>query len=266
MKPRIGELVKFRDGSTRKVNYDKSIVGKKYGTLLVLDDFMLYKLKNKRDGFNYYTVVKCLCDCGAEKYIFRNNLFNEYPSCGCLSNTSVNLENQRFGMLTVIRQEDSRRGKKSWYCKCDCGGDKICSTKSLRVNNVNSCGCMHYKKRNFHKNWKGTEHISHTFFTAVKKGAKIRNIEFNITIEYVEKLFLEQNMKCALSDIELIFSKVSKNKFGVGNASLDRIDNTIGYVEGNCQWVHKTINIMKNKLPQNEFINFCKLIYLKNEK
>lgn len=43
-------------------------------------------------------------------------------------------------------------------------------------------------------------------------------------------------------------------------ASLDRIQNDKGYIEGNVQWVHKDINRMKNIFEQNYFIDICKKI------
>ena len=43
-------------------------------------------------------------------------------------------------------------------------------------------------------------------------------------------------------------------------ASLDRIDNSKGYIVGNVQWVHKQVNFMKGTMEQKEFIKFCKLI------
>ena len=46
----------------------------------------------------------------------------------------------------------------------------------------------------------------------------------------------------------------------VGTASLDRIDSTKGYTKNNIQWVHKTINKMKNVLHDEEFIQWCNLI------
>ena len=36
-------------------------------------------------------------------------------------------------------------------------------------------------------------------------------------------------------------------------------------VVGNVQWVHKTINIMKNKLPDSVFIDFCKKVASNNQ-
>ena len=41
---------------------------------------------------------------------------------------------------------------------------------------------------------------------------------------------------------------------------MDRIDSTKGYIKGNVQWVHKTVNIMKNTFDNTLFINLCKKI------
>jgi len=38
----------------------------------------------------------------------------------------------------------------------------------------------------------------------------------------------------------------------------------MGYVEGNVQWVHKIVNFMKQALPDNEFINWCRIIVNNN--
>lgn len=43
-------------------------------------------------------------------------------------------------------------------------------------------------------------------------------------------------------------------------ASLDRIDSSKGYVEGNVQWVHKDVNYIKQDLEESYFKKLCKLI------
>ena len=43
-------------------------------------------------------------------------------------------------------------------------------------------------------------------------------------------------------------------------ASVDRVDNTKGYVTTNIQWVHKDINYMKQEYPQDYFKQLCKLV------
>jgi hypothetical protein len=45
-------------------------------------------------------------------------------------------------------------------------------------------------------------------------------------------------------------------------ASLDRIDSSIGYVEGNVQWIYKPLNTMKGTLSNQEFIQLCKEVTL----
>jgi len=44
------------------------------------------------------------------------------------------------------------------------------------------------------------------------------------------------------------------------NASLDRIDNSKGYIIDNVQFVHKDINIMRGTLSMERFTDLCNLI------
>ena len=68
-----------------------------------------------------------------------------------------------------------------------------------------------------------------------------------------------QNGKCALTGLSLIFGFGRKDA-SKQNASLDRIDNNIGYAKGNIQWIHKRINVMKSNLSQYDFIGYCTLV------
>lgn len=111
--------------------------------------------------------------------------------------------------------------------------------------------------------------LTGSFYNATKQRAKYRNIEFNVSKEFLWNLFLEQNKKCALSGIPLkllTFNKWSdtgKSRHydtSMINASLDRIDSDKGYTEDNVQWIHKVVNIMKNTLAENDFIYFCKKV------
>lgn len=101
--------------------------------------------------------------------------------------------------------------------------------------------------------WKGCGEISGSYWCNLKNGAKKRNLELSTTIEYAWNLYLQQGGVCALSGLPITF-KANKT------ASLDRIDSSIGYIEGNVQWSHKHINNMKLNLDQNYFIHLCKLI------
>lgn len=172
-----------------------------------------------------------------------------------------NLIGQRFGRLVVIEKLDPDKFRRAiWKCLCDCGGITNTRTDSLRSGHTQSCGCKFEIKKcgKNHKLYGGFEEISGQVFCDIKKQARSRNLEFDITIEYLWDLFIQQNRKCALSGMDIRFGE--KTGDGLKTASLDRIDNTKGYVKGNVQWLHKWINIMKSDHTTNEFIEFCKMV------
>lgn len=101
--------------------------------------------------------------------------------------------------------------------------------------------------------------ISGSFFNSVVNGARQRNIEISISINFAWDLFVKQDGKCAISGLELRFNKSGENK-NTRTASLDRINSEKGYTEDNVQWVHKKVNTMKMDMEQKEFIEFCEKI------
>lgn len=105
------------------------------------------------------------------------------------------------------------------------------------------------------KQYKG---IFLTVFNKIKRQAKERGFEFNVTMKYVGDLFEKQGGKCALTGIELTLKKNTKDSSQT--ASLDRQDSTKGYIEGNLCWVHKRINKLKSNFDQEEFLNLCEKV------
>ncbi len=167
-----------------------------------------------------------------------------------------NILNQKFGELTVLE----KISKKQCKCLCSCGTEKIVYICNLKKGHTTSCGCFRAALA-ANRRWTGFGEISGHYWSLVQYGCTVRSrkIEFNITIEYTWNLFLEQDRKCALSGQNLIFAKTFKTRTEQ-TASLDRIDSSKGYIEGNVQWVHKNINIMKSNFTEEDFINWCELI------
>lgn len=176
---------------------------------------------------------------------------------------AIDLKGKKFGKLEVKEFAGSKNGYRYWLCQCECGKQKEIRRDHLTKNITKSCGCSWRLSRKEHNNWQGYEDISLDFFNTIKRNAIIRNIEFNITIEYLWDLFLKQNKKCKLSGLDLNFSEIRKDK-SKQTSSIDRINSNIGYIEGNVQWVHKQINIMKNKLSDEKFIWYCEQVYKNN--
>jgi hypoxanthine phosphoribosyltransferase len=155
--------------------------------------------------------------------------------------------NTRYHRLTVI----SRKGN-NCLVRCDCGTIKSIEVGKLGI--IQSCGCNAHPKGNKARDFTGVGEISSRKFNTFIQSAKMRNLEFNLTKQYVWDIFLAQNKKCALSGVDLIFDG------RITNASLDRIDNDLGYIMGNVQWVDKMVNSMKSDFNQTLFINMCQKI------
>jgi hypothetical protein len=102
----------------------------------------------------------------------------------------------------------------------------------------------------------GYQEITGSYWYSVKHAAKVRNLEFNISIEDVWNLFIKQNKLCALSGLPIYFAFYNEDQ-NTQTTSLDRIDSTKGYVLNNVQWVHKDINRMKHNFNEDYFINMC---------
>ncbi len=112
-----------------------------------------------------------------------------------------------------------------------------------------------------HKNIKKFGEIHQSYLYILRSRAKRLGHDFNISGNYIWKLYLKQNRKCALSGLDIGFPTTwgDKSKTNI-TASLDRIDSSGGYTKGNVQWVHKKINTMKMHMTDIEFVNLCKKV------
>lgn len=168
------------------------------------------------------------------------------------------LTGQKFGHLEAIEMSGKTKcGASIWKCQCNCGNTKNIRGYHLIGKKIRSCGCLRRETVNI--KWKHCGDIGGYMWSSSRISAKRRNIEFNLTIEDMWEQATKQNKKCALSNVPLFFflRTIDKTK---GNASLDRIDSSKGYTKDNVQWVTKKINLLKQSLPQNEFIEICKSV------
>lgn len=88
-----------------------------------------------------------------------------------------------------------------------------------------------------------------------------RNVSFNLTTDQVMKVLETQNFKCALSGQDLEFTTGgSLDGKNPNSCSIDRIDNSRGYESGNIQLTTVRVNLLRNKMTNQGFIDLCKQI------
>ena len=101
--------------------------------------------------------------------------------------------------------------------------------------------------------------LSKGHWSNIINNAKSRNLPVMITPKDVWEIWLSQNGKCALTGIDLNLKSCDEI-----TASLDRIDSNQGYILSNVWWIHKDLNMMKNRMSMTEFIKWCELIVRNN--
>jgi len=144
-----------------------------------------------------------------------------------------------------------------WYKPCpSCGAEQSYLRRNYAVmshKEGKECKSCSNKKpeNNAHKGWiKGV--LRSSFVYKYEAQADIRGLDWDVTFEYLADVLIEQDFKCSLTGWDIDAMEVNKN-----TASLDRIDSSKGYVEGNVQWVHKMVNMCKQQYSQEEFIDMC---------
>ena len=183
------------------------------------------------------------------------------------------LTSKQFGSLTAIKPDGKNRaGQYYWISSCLCGNEHRCLGTSLirgDTTKCTSCTKNRWLERNKAKATSVGD-ITSAWWSAhiVKRSnghnnskylkGKPQTFDLKITMEYIWNLYLQQDRKCALSGLPIHFPE-GRRLYG-GTASLDRIDSNKGYLEGNVQWLHKDINLLKGSRSDCELIRLCKLI------
>lgn len=96
------------------------------------------------------------------------------------------------------------------------------------------------------------KNFNKAMFTAAKYRAEQRGIEFNIELE---DIVIPD--KCPILECEFVYGTSSNYDY---SPSLDRIDNSKGYIKGNVQVISTKANKMKNSATTEELEKFCKNI------
>lgn len=170
----------------------------------------------------------------------------------------------RFGKWIVIgnRQVTKTPGgghSATWRCRCDCGSERQVYLSSLVRGGSTCCRkCANGDRgatiAGAHGFVEGEPRITNTHWYRIVQGAESRGREMSISKEYALSLFIEQKGLCALSGLKI---ELPVRARGSGTASLDRRDNSLGYIAGNVQWTHWHVNRMKGVMDQDRFIEVC---------
>jgi len=154
------------------------------------------------------------------------------------------------GKLSVIREVGiDRRGNYLWECRCSCGTVAIKSNNTLKSGTSScsiACGVADSnKQRTVHGKWKTKEY---------KTWSQLKQRCLNNNSKGYERyggrgLTVEPDW---ISSFTSFLSDVGEAPHG--RTSLDRIDNSIGYMRGNVRWTN--IQTQQNNMRSNTWLTY----------
>ena len=228
----------------RKLNCNQ---GDKFGDWTVVDNTPISK------GGHTYIRVQCKCGKIEEKCLsdLVSGRTKSCRSCGARSR-GLNIQvGDKYKHWAVIEGPIYDGGNLKYKAQCDCGNTRLFLANELI--NPNKCfqcskcaGIARGMQLSIENGRVGD--LTATKYGKLRKSAIARNIEFSVTIEYLWNLFISQNQICAITGDYI--PSISK-------ASLDRIDSSRGYIEGNVQWVTYQANVSKHTMTMEQLYEFC---------
>ena len=138
------------------------------------------------------------------------------------------------------RDEPGQKRLKVSVKDCSKCGESV-SLDQYSVSRSKADGLQSYCKacdKTYHKAYRNTQGgfimrlVSDAKKSTKERNEKGRGHKFNLTVPKLNKLITDQNGKCAISGAVLVFQQFSDNQ-----ASVDRIDDNLGYIDGNCRLV-----------------------------
>ena len=207
-------------------------------------------------------MIKKICPvCGKEFMSSHSYLSNrdKYCSKECSYKAKIkDLTGQRFGKLTVIEYKGSSKGTGSlWLCKCDCGNEKVITSRNLLNKTCKSCGC--YSKDN-------PAHITHNLYYT-----RLHNIWIGMKSRCYNKNNKRYNTYGARGikvcdewkDFLPFYNWAMANGYNEtmdrGECTIDRIDINGDYSPDNCQFIN--IKKQQRNKTNTRYVNYKGKLY-----
>jgi len=182
--------------------------------------------------------------------------------------------NKKFLRLTPIKligtmkvqQKDRLRTKYLYLCECECGNTKTITSCCLGY--TKSCGCAHIEGLKIgHEKQRGMqrpsirkasgESVFHSYFLSYKRGAKNRNLAFEIDKDFFREV---TSKHCHYFDAPPKEFTIKGSYGSYTMNGIDRVDSNAGYIEENCVPCCKICNYMKLNWSVQEWMDHMRKV------
>jgi len=161
-----------------------------------------------------------------------------------------------------------RLGKSKFYCNNSCSNKIESHLNRLKSLKKNSSGLVPGNRKDEFSDFRW-------YMKTIKNPDRRRkllasaNEPIDFDVSFLKELWESQDGKCPLTGAKMILrthSNCSKSLASPYSASIDRIDNSLGYVKSNIRFICHMANIARNKFSDEQVIEFCRLVTLHQAK
>ena len=162
-----------------------------------------------------------------------------------------------FSKLIREARRQRKRGQRRFFCTQSC-------RTSLQNKEVPRGSVQHLRSGN-----RRDEHTSFRWFLLRARQRTHRHGPSNLTLEHLAQLWVKQAGLCALTGWALDLPDNAdgwKRGAHIRNASLDRIDPSLGYVLGNVRFVSVIANLARSVFTDSDLHQFCAAVILHRDR
>jgi uncharacterized Zn finger protein len=127
--------------------------------------------------------------------------------------------------------------------------------KTIDRNGVHCCSRDCGKEYVVKKAIEKSNPFNHYLINIRKRKFSFNETQPIISAEYLETIWNKQKGLCAITNIEMHHAKQRTSK-ELDQASVDRIDNNRGYIEGNVQFTTLGANYLRNTFDLDDVLKF----------
>lgn len=93
------------------------------------------------------------------------------------------------------------------------------------------------------------------YVSTARKNARLKQLDFNLTVSHLKFIWDTQKGICPYLGVNMHLDKGRFSTHNPAKASLDRIDSSKGYVEGNVEFVCIFVNLGKNGYRKEQILS-----------
>jgi len=171
--------------------------------------------------------------------------------------TIINLVCSHCGKIfprTLAEYNRSKRVGRLSYCSGSCAASEN-NRKSPRSGNIDNLNSANRKDK--------FSPFRYAMKIVRARSKQNNRKSYDIDIEYLNEIWKKQHGKCPYTGWDLELPRTSfgwEDEPNTRRASLDRIDNSLGYVKGNVRFVSVMANYCRNEFDDENVIEFCNAV------